>query len=157
MSHHLLTDKSSAIIQPWKHHCLQGAILTYKFSVLLLDITVLLAPLQQQNWPTSSSTFHFFLQGNPCQEGSPRSMQAQELLAELSGSRSQTQGLCDTCRTHRLLADHVPGHQCPCTRPQALLPHRLFSSNLPHSIAHIPDQVFGERRIGKGVTGSAMA
>lgn len=54
ISHHLLRDESSSIIQPWKHYCLQGTILTYKFSILLLDITVLLAPLRQQNWHSGS-------------------------------------------------------------------------------------------------------
>lgn len=103
ISHHLLTDKSSGIIQPWKHHCLQGTILTYKFSTLLLDITVLLAPLWQQNWPTSSSTFHFFLPRKPSAGGFPKEHAAHELLAELPGSRSKTKGPCDTCRTHRLL------------------------------------------------------
>lgn len=82
---------------------MQGTILTYKLSVYLLDITVLSAPLQQQNWPTSSSTFHFFLPRKPLAGGFPKQHTTQELLAALPGSRSQTKGPCDTCRTHRLL------------------------------------------------------
>lgn len=35
--------------------------------------------------------------------GFPKEHAAQELLAELPGSRSQPKGPCDTCRTHRLL------------------------------------------------------
>lgn len=65
ISHRLLTDKGSGVIQPWKYHCLQVEILTYKFSLLLSAITVLLAFLRQLYWPISSSTFKFFLPRKP--------------------------------------------------------------------------------------------
>lgn len=45
---------------------------------------------------------------------------------------------------------HVPRQQCPCTLPHGLVPHSFFLRNPAHSIARIPDQGFGERRIGKG-------
>lgn len=57
--------------------------------------------------------------------GFPKEHTAQELLEELPGSRSQTKGPCDTCRTHRLLLT-FSDTSVPAPCHTGLFPHRFF-------------------------------